>query len=135
MGETLLDSLLDLSFPSASGAIAAPFSAPGGIPAPFSAPAISEVLISLGRSLNPRWRQCYGPAAPTVAPDREHAALRLGIMTAELMLAAQARDDVQASQRLSDTAAVEKLLGISTAAPRAGRSRRMGDVSPQRGGA
>lgn len=115
MGETLLDSLLDLSFPSASGAIAAPFSAPGGIPAPFSAPAISEVLISLGRSLNPRWRQCYGPAAPTVAPDREHAALRLGIMTAELMLAAQARDDVQASQRLSDTAAVEKLLGISTA--------------------
>ena len=105
MGETLLDSLLDPSFPSA----------PGGIAAPFSAPAISEVPISLGRSLNPRWRQRYGPAAPTLAPDREHAPLRLGIMTAELMLAAQARDDVQASQRLSDTAAVEKLLGISTA--------------------
>jgi hypothetical protein len=89
------------------------------VPAPFSAPATAEVLLSLGRSLNPRWRQCYGPSAPAVAPDREHAALRLGLMASELMLAAHARDNSQAGQRLSDAAAVEKLLGISeTTRPR-----------------
>lgn len=92
---------------------------PEATPAPFSPPAMAEVLLSISRSLNPRWRQCYGPAAAAVAPDREHAALRLGITHAELFLAAYARDSAQASQQLSDTAAVEKLLGISeTTRPR-----------------
>lgn len=88
---------------------------PEASPAPFSAPAMAEVLLSVSRSLNPRWRQCYGPAAPAPAPDREHAALRLGITHAELFFAAYARDSAQAGQQLSDTAAVEKMLGISEA--------------------
>ncbi len=103
MTETLLDYPLE----------GPPLPLPEANPAPFSAPAMAEVLLSLSRSLNPRWRQCYGPPAPAAAPDREHAALRLGIMTAELFFAAYARDNSQAGQQLSDTAAVEKLLGIS----------------------
>lgn len=103
MAETLFD--LPLEGP--------PLPLPEATPASFSAPAISEVLLSLSRSLNPRWRQCYGPPAPAAAPDREHGALRLGIMTAELFFAAYARDNGQAGQQLSDVAAVEKLLGIS----------------------
>lgn len=103
MAETLFDFPLE----------GPPLPTPESTLAPFSAPAVAEVLLSLSRSLNPRWRQCYGPAEPAVAPDREHAALRLGIVTFELFLAAYARDNAQAGQRLSDAAAVEKLLGIS----------------------
>jgi hypothetical protein len=48
-----------------------------------------------------------------VAPDKSEGA------ASELMLAAHARDNSQAGQRLSDAAAVEKLLGISeTTRPR-----------------
>jgi hypothetical protein len=92
-----------------------PLPMPQAAPAPFSSPAMAEVLLSLSRSLNPRWRQSYGPAAPAVAPDREHAALRLGITNAELYFASYARDNAQAGQQLSDAAAVEKMLGISEA--------------------
>lgn len=92
-----------------------PMPLPEATPAPISPPAIAEVVLSLSRSLNPRWRQCYGPATPAVAPDREHATLRLGIILAELFFAAAARDPAQAGQQLSDAAAIEKMLGISDA--------------------
>jgi hypothetical protein len=88
---------------------------PEATTAPISPPAIAETLLSLSRSLNPRWRQCYGPIAPAVAPDREHATLRLGITLTELFFAAYARDPAQAGQQLSDAAAIEKMLGISEA--------------------
>ena len=92
---------------------------PAAIPAPFSAPAFPEVLLSLSRSVNPRWRQCYGHAAPPVATDRSFAALRLGITLTESFCAAYARDADQAGQQLADAAAVEKMLGISeTTRPR-----------------
>jgi len=92
-----------------------PLPVPEPNPGPFTAPAMPEVLLSLTRSLNPRWRQLFGPPAAAVAPDREHAAVRLGIMAAELMFAAYARDPAQVGLQLSDAAAIEKLLGISEA--------------------
>lgn len=104
----MADSLFDL-------APEGPLPLPAATPAPFSPPAFPEVLLSLSRSINPRWRQCYGPTGSPVATDRSFAAIRLGITLAEMFCAAYARDPDQTGQQLTDAAAVEKMLGISEA--------------------
>lgn len=87
---------------------------PGGsTPAPFSPPAPSEVFLALNRSLTPRWRQCYGPVATPPPVEREQGSLLLGVYGTECLIASFARDPQHAAQILSDSAAIEKVLGIA----------------------
>jgi hypothetical protein len=83
------------------------------VDAPFSAPSPAELLLALAKSRLPRWRKLYAPSARPVPIEREQAALALGVVNAEMLVAGHARDGQQVRHMLADAAAIEKTLGIA----------------------
>ncbi len=103
-----------------------PKPAPGAIPPPASAPAAtarkpgtsgvpanpSELYTKLSAATRPQWRQLYRPTVTRCLDGRQQAALGLGAVTADLFLAAQARDAQQIRNLMQDEETIEKTLGL-----------------------
>ena len=72
----------------------------------------SELYAKLSEATRPQWRQLYRPTVNRSLEGRQQAAMGLGAITADLFLAAQARDTQQVRNLLQDEEAVEKTLGL-----------------------
>ena len=87
-----------------------------GLPAPAVTQGIpefpSELFAKLSEATRPQWRQLYRPTVTRCLEGRQQAAMGLGAITADLFLAAQARDTQQVRNLLQDEEAVEKTLGL-----------------------
>ena len=72
----------------------------------------SELYANLSAATRPQWRQLYRPTVTRCLEGRQQAAMGLGAVTADLFLAAQARDSQQVRNLLQDEETIEKTLGI-----------------------
>ena len=72
----------------------------------------SELYARLSDATRPQWRQLYRPTVTRCLEGRQQAALGLGAVTADLFLAAQARDTQQIRNLLQDEETIEKTLGL-----------------------
>lgn len=105
--------------PPATTAPASP--APGSAPAKSPAPGRSklpanpsELYTKLSAATRPQWRTLYRPTVTRCLDGRQQAALGLGAVTADLFLAAQARDAQQIRNLMQDEETIEKTLGLIT---------------------
>jgi type II secretory pathway component PulJ len=91
-------------------------------PAAFSAPSATELLHALGKIVQPRWRQYYRETAHPSPANRPQAALALGALLGDIVLAALARDTQHVRNLLQDIETLEKMLGVlDQMRPRLGR--------------
>ncbi len=72
----------------------------------------SELYAKLSEATRPQWRQLYRPTVTRCLEGRQQAAMGLGAVTADLFLAAQARDSQQIRNLLQDEETIEKTLGL-----------------------
>ena len=72
----------------------------------------SELYARLSEATRPQWRQLYRPTVTRCLEGRQQAAMGLGAVTADLFLAAQARDTQQIRNLLQDEETIEKTLGL-----------------------
>lgn len=72
----------------------------------------SELYARLSEATRPHWRQLYRPTVTRCLEGRQQAAMGLGAVTADLFLAAQARDTQQVRNLLQDEETIEKTLGL-----------------------
>ena len=84
-----------------------------GDAAPVVAPANPTVMFeSLSRATKPLWRQLYRKRIERNVNERERAALCLGAVSADLAVAAMARDAQQLRNLVQDEQALEKMLSV-----------------------
>lgn len=74
----------------------------------------SELYTKLSAATRPQWRTLYRPTVTRCLDGRQQAALGLGAVTADLFLAAQARDAQQVRNLMQDEETIEKTLGLIT---------------------
>lgn len=74
----------------------------------------SELYTRLSAATRPQWRTLYRPTVTRCLDGRQQAALGLGAVTADLFLAAQARDAQQVRNLMQDEETIEKTLGLIT---------------------
>lgn len=72
----------------------------------------SELYLKLSEATRPQWRQHYRTTVTRCLEGRPQAAMGLGAVTADLFLAAQARDTQQIRNLLQDEETIEKTLGL-----------------------
>lgn len=72
----------------------------------------SELYVKLSAATRPQWRQLYRPTVTRCLEGRQQAAMGLGAVTADLFLAAQARDAQQIRNLIQDEETIEKTLGL-----------------------
>ncbi len=72
----------------------------------------SELYARLAEATRPQWRQLYRPTVTRCLEGRPQAAMGLGAVTADLFLAAQARDTQQIRNLIQDEETIEKTLGM-----------------------
>ncbi len=72
----------------------------------------TEMFTKISESTRPQWRQFYRTSIIRCLDGRPQAALGLGAVSADLFLAAQARDAQQVRNLLQDEETIEKTLGL-----------------------
>lgn len=72
----------------------------------------SQLYAKLSENTRPQWRQHYRATVTRCLEGRQQAAMGLGAVTADLFLAAQARDSQQIRNLLQDEETIEKTLGL-----------------------
>lgn len=72
----------------------------------------SELYTRLSAVTRPQWRKLYRPTVTRCLDGRQQAAMGLGAVTADLFLAAQARDTQQIRNLIQDEETIEKTLGL-----------------------
>ncbi len=82
------------------------------VPNPNLPQSPSELYTKLSEATRPHWRQLYRPTVTRCLEGRQQAAMGLGAVTADLFLAAQARDTQQVRNLLQDEETIEKTLGL-----------------------
>ena len=87
------------------------------VPAEIAVPVLplypSELYGRLSEATRPQWRQLYRTTVTRCLEGRQQAAMGLGAVTADLFLAAQARDSQQIRNLLQDEETIEKTLGLN----------------------
>jgi hypothetical protein len=76
----------------------------------------SEVFGHHAKAGRPQWRQFYRSQIQRQPANRYHAALGVGALYADILLAAEARDAQQVRNLLQDLEALEKMLGLAESA-------------------
>ena len=87
--------------------------APVAVPVPVLPLYPSELYVRLSEATRPQRRQLYRTTVTRCLEGRQQAAMGLGAVTADLFLAAQARDSQQIRNLVQDEETIEKTLGLN----------------------